>query len=371
VLRFYRSGWLYRNTPTIVGFTLLLVAFVCAASLVFAEHGEDMNPTLPRTAVADDTAVVTALYPHAALCDVAADSRLTNDGYVYPTCGEWKRPRRIDKDSAGDANVSEFVWTKIEETNVPPFQFLQKPSSRAPSGDVRTVALNTLRRKAGTAVFIDIGAGTGYFTLAALALGADVLAVEPVLSRANAIVAAARTNGSIRRLAVFNNAVGFEPAAAAIDATGRIVDVIADCRLPSVERGRIGREWTELVTVDQLLETELVGKLAISLIMVDAHMYEPQAINGMLGLLCTREVDTIILNTAALKEDGECDPGRLMRLLIKLGFGPQDTDGSPIDDPEQLLDLPEYVVFMQTRPGIPPIRTLENDTDSPCEYVLT
>jgi FkbM family methyltransferase len=151
--------------------------------------------------------------------------------------------------------------------------------------DAAVVALAAARRLPADAVFVDVGAHIGTHTVYALRSGRFARAVvfEPAPRNARLLAMNLETNGLAPVTTIVPKAAGDKPGTAVLHLHPRNTGAHAIGAPPSVD-GQ-GRLDVPVVRVEDELAALGVAADKVGLIWVDVEGYEPQALEGLGGLM--------------------------------------------------------------------------------------
>jgi FkbM family methyltransferase len=330
--------------------------------------------------------------PHANLCLESAVGNSLDNGIVTPLLKIWNSPLSVFSPLALYQSVDPppYTWAEVDFAPVPAFQmairdtvsdsFISASIEAGTPWDAGVrmallAALDYATTRQEPPLVVDVGANIGYFTHTALALGATVFAFEPLSANLFPLLTTAKENHWLHRLHTFQNAVSFEPMTVAIAPTDPEINLsnghIRSTR-PSYAQGvslptETGVEWATTVTLDQVLLDQIPVELPIHVIKIDVVTHEPQVVNGMLGLLCSRRIDVILMEVGFLGQNRACDAERMLRFLESFGFIPRDGVGVTTYAGQPLSAMPPNVAFVQQFHGeIPGVR-LSGSMGNPCK----
>lgn len=168
-------------------------------------------------------------------------------------------------------------------------------------------------------LFIDVGANRGSYTvLAGAAVGANVIAVEPVPDTYTNLQANVNLNGMSDRVECYNIGLGNEEGSLVFTADA------SDCVNHVVSKGE---EAGETVSVPVHLLDNIVGGRTPFLIKMDVEGYEWFVLKGGVKTLEEESLQAIIIefNNTGLDRYGVGDD-KIHQLLLDKGFGPTKYD---------------------------------------------
>ncbi|CAC5414530.1 unnamed protein product [Mytilus coruscus] len=170
------------------------------------------------------------------------------------------------------------------------------------------------------AVFLDLGAFVGSFSIAIAALGYKVVAVECLKSSVKRLYASMQEAGVSDRMSIIHNAVSDKHVRAVVDTEPGNVGLTY-----VIESKSEGNETVDVMVLDDLLE---IFQFKQVIIKMDVHQYEDMVLNGAYSFFKQVDVEAVLMEFIHHRSDQYDNDGKfIIDFMESHGFEP---------------DVPEY-----------------------------
>ena len=169
-------------------------------------------------------------------------------------------------------------------------------------------AMESLLAKKPNALFVDVGANIGYFSLYATLMGMRVVSFEPMLYNIVQIQRTLGRNNGLSKWRIYNNAVS--------DVTGDVVRLRTTDGVHNAGNHKIGPHGDEAYSVrlDDVIHED------VDLMKVDVEGYEAFVLAGGINLFCQYTVRALILEMTQDIQMSGCNVGQMLKWLECMGY---------------------------------------------------